>query len=154
MYFLFKWPLCHRVKEFAVSDSLSDLPVSDLCKLPGVQIVSFNTNAIMCRIRGQKVSLPTFLQCDSRFIWGFFQLIWHSDTVFSSIQPSLLSFMQNKTYLQNPPPKYCRGLRLCNNLGDKSDTLVYNGHKAVTTIPILNPKNYFCSPVNHLSDVP
>lgn len=34
--FLFKCPLCHRVKEFAVSILLFHLPVSDLCKLAGV----------------------------------------------------------------------------------------------------------------------
>lgn len=74
--FLFKCPLCYRVKEFAVSVLLFHLPVSDLCKLPGVQIVSFNMNATTHRIRGQKVSVPTFLPCDSRFKYGgFFQFI-------------------------------------------------------------------------------
>ena len=69
--FLFKCPLCHRVKEFAVSVPLFHLPVSDLCKLAEVHIVSFNINQTTCRIEGKKISLPAFLLWDSRFRYGF-----------------------------------------------------------------------------------
>lgn len=72
--FLFKYPLCHRVKDFAASFLIFHLLVSDFCKLPRVWIVAFKLKDTTCRIKGQKVSVPTFLPCDSRFKYGIFSV--------------------------------------------------------------------------------
>lgn len=110
--FLFKCLLCQEQKNLL---SLFHLPVSDLCKLPGVGIVSFNMNTATCRTRGQKVSVPTFLPRDGRFKYASFSvhLTFRGSVFFHLSTPSQLYAEYNdKTCLQNLPHEYCGGLEL------------------------------------------